>query len=253
MRVYANSEVRDRLPVPNLAKVSVLLDRSIRAATFSSSAGLGRPQLHLVEACLLDVLIRDGTRWAGFGASRLTLAKVALDDFACRGVIVDCAERTRDGANLAANTQVLMDDLDARLCVRCDCVYRAGLLAPCFGALGAGVGNHLTGFMEIEDPDARLSDVEFGFIFIGTRHFALLAAGAFSSVDDQGLQHSKVPPFLPKAAGALFDAPSVVSSLIGKRDQRKPTRKYYGSRVEQGCFKPGRPHSLFFFGNSARV
>ena len=47
--------------------------------------------------------------------------------------------------------------------------------------------------MKIENPDARLGDIELAFVVHAAGHFALFAAGALTCVDDQSLEHTLLP------------------------------------------------------------
>ena len=162
---------------------------SVRPRALGSSGRLGGPELHLVEAGLLDILVCDRARRAGIGAGRVALTEVALDDLAGRGVVVDRAERAGDGANLATDAEVLVHDFDACGEVGRDRVHRAGLLAPGLRALGAGIRHHAPFLVEVEDANARFGDVEFILIFVRAGHLALLTPGALAGIDHQRLEH----------------------------------------------------------------
>ena len=163
-------------------------------------AELVGPGLHLVQAGPVGIDVGDGAGRAGIGTGRLAAAQVALLDLAGFLHVVDRAERAADGADLAADAGAVVDHLGAGHLVERDRFDRAGVQAPGFVALRAGVGHLATGVMEVEHLDAALGRRVGGVVLEGTGHFTLEAPGALLRVDVQGLLH--VCPRYAAAFGA---------------------------------------------------
>jgi len=87
------------------------------------------------------------------------------------------------GADLATHAGGLVHHLGAGHLVHRDGFHRAGVQAPGFVALRAGVGHFLAGVVEVKNLDARLRRGVGAVVLERTRHLALQAASAFVGVD----------------------------------------------------------------------
>jgi hypothetical protein len=76
-----------------------------------------------------------------------------------------------------------MNHLGTSGSIQADGVHRAGMQAPGFRTLGAGIGNLAPGFMKIENLDTRFRGIENSMVLIRAGHFALQAACTFVRAD----------------------------------------------------------------------
>jgi hypothetical protein len=84
-----------------------------------------------------------------------------------------------------------------------DGFHRAGVHAPGFRALRAGVRGEAALVVEIEDLDARLGGVEHPFVLKRTGHLALQTAGALFRFELQRLEHQGSPRLRPFATDRI--------------------------------------------------
>ena len=104
--------------------------------------------------------------------------------------VINCSERTRDGAYLATNAGGFVDHFGARGFVHGDGFHRAGMQAPGFVALGAGVGHFFASVVEVKHLDAGFGGGVCAVVLERTGHFALQTTSAFICVDMQRLLHA---------------------------------------------------------------
>jgi len=109
-----------------------------------------RPVTHLFHASLFRLDEGQGRGRAHLDAIRITPAQIALVYFCGNAIVVDGAERTGDGADLATDTKRRRNLLGAGICVDGNGVHRTGLQAPGVGALGAYIRHIAARFLELE-------------------------------------------------------------------------------------------------------
>src|ERR1035437_9800301 len=147
------------------------------------------PLRHLAKTGPVGIDESNGTGGAGIGTSRAAFAEVALLHLAGSGDVIDRAKRAGDGADLAADTDGLVDHLGASRLVHANGRDRTGMQAPGFIALGAGVGHFLAGHVKVKNLDTRFGGGERAVVVKRTGHFALHTASALVRVDVQHLLH----------------------------------------------------------------
>jgi hypothetical protein len=145
-------------------------------------------KLLAAEACI-RIDVGDGVSRTGRRALRVTTTKVTFDYLASRLRVIDSAKRTGNGADLAADTLVVGNNLGAGRKIDTDGVNRAGTHAPGFIALGTGVGRKSPFMVESENLDIRSRWVKSAGVLIGTGHFALETAGTLARIDVEGFLH----------------------------------------------------------------
>ncbi len=138
---------------------------------------LGRPVAHLVKTGRVRVDISDCFGRACLRTCRITSAKIAFDHFAGIRLIVHRAERTRNRADLAANTQRIVDHLRP-IGINRNRIRRTRLLAPRFIALRAGVRNKPALILKLENLNPGLDRIENTLIFPGTSQYTLITTSA---------------------------------------------------------------------------
>ena len=155
-------------------------------------AELVRPGLHLAQASPVGIDESNRACGAGAGAGGVTTAQVALLHFAGLLHVIDGAEWAGNRADFAAYAGGFVNHLGTRGFVNRDGLHRAGMQAPGFIALGAGVGHFFAGLMKLKHLNARLGSGEGAVVLKRTRHLALQAACAFVRVDVQHLLHASL-------------------------------------------------------------
>src|SRR5690349_13687298 len=141
--------------------------------------------------------------------------------------VVHRAERAGDGADLAADAEVVEDDVRAGGYVDLDGLYRAGVQAPRFVALGARVGHPAPSVVEVENLDARFRRVEDLIVLVRAGHLALQAPGALRRVDVKRLLHVPSPDRALERAHALLSICTTMRTLNTMRPgsgRGKPAR-----------------------------
>ncbi len=147
------------------------------------------PLRHLAQASPVGIDESDCTRRASSCAGGVAAAQVALLHLASFFHVIDRAKRASDRANLAAHAGTLVDDLSACRFVNGDGFYRAGMQAPSFVALGAGVRHFFASVVKVENLDAGFRSGKRAVVLKRTSHFTLHTSGAFVRVDVQYLLH----------------------------------------------------------------
>jgi hypothetical protein len=144
---------------------------------------------HTVKSRRIGINKCNRVCWASFHALWITAAKIAFRYFASCLIVIDRAERTGDGANLAAYTFIQQHLFRAGRKVNGDRIHRTGLHTPGLITLGTGVRSKATLLVEIKYFYAGFRGVKDPFGFIRTGHLTLQTTCAFEWVDMQGLQH----------------------------------------------------------------
>jgi len=135
--------------------------------------GLGGPGPHFFEACGIRIDIGNCLGGTSYRTLGVAAAQIALDDLAGGLVVIDCPERTGDSADLAANADRIENFHGSGFPVHLYCFNGAGMQAPRFIALGAGVGYKAPFFVKGENLYAGLCGIEYSFILVGAGHFTL--------------------------------------------------------------------------------
>ena len=117
-------------------------------------------QKTLNRLCTCHLTIFDGTGGAGTCTLGVTIAEIALGNFAGAAVVVDGAVGAGHGAHFAPNAFGVVHNLCAERMINTDCVGWAGLHAPGLFTLGAGVGDIALTVLEFKDFDAGLRRIE---------------------------------------------------------------------------------------------
>ena len=132
---------------------------------------------HPAKSGMIGINVSDRGRRTGLCTFRIATAQVAFIDDLRVLVIVDCPERTGDGANLAADANVGQYVLGTRFFIQHDGFDGTGVHTPGLTALGAGIGDKTTFLMEGKYLDAGFCGIEYPFRLVGTSHLALQTAG----------------------------------------------------------------------------
>jgi hypothetical protein len=133
---------------------------------------------------LIRIHIGNGIGGARIGAGWVAATQITLDHLAGIAVVIHCAERTRDSADLAADTCRLKYDFGSGVAIKCDGIDGAGLHTPGFRALRARIRHEAPFIVKGKDANSGFGGVEYAFVFQGTGKFTLNAASALTRVNE---------------------------------------------------------------------
>ena len=144
---------------------------------------------HPVKPGMIGIDVRNGGRRTGFCTFGVAAAQITFIHNPGVLVVVDCPERTGNGAHLATDADVSQHVLGSGFLVQHDGFDGTGVHAPGLAALGAGIGDKPALLMEGKYLDAGFGGIEYPFRLIGTGQFALETTGTLFRLNLKCSQH----------------------------------------------------------------